>query len=155
MPTFSTDSLAEGLVFVGATGATGVQDYTAVNGDIVVATGGATGAAGVVVTLPNLTTLFPLVTVQPAVGTVTPNGATGSTLSGNYSNEANLPSNEDADSLCVVVRLAAQGVSGAGVSVVTADGSDIDGASGGTGLTTTTLTAGWKLVSKGGNWYTV
>ena len=40
-------------------------------------------------------------------------------------------------------------------SVVTADGSDIDGASGCTGLSLGTAASGYKLVSKGGNWYTI
>jgi hypothetical protein len=149
MPEFTNDSLAEGLVFVGATGATGDSTYTAVNGDIVLATGGATGAGGVVVTLPNIVTVFPLVAVQPPVGSQIPS-ATGAT-----NTAIGTPSAPDADSLCVSVHLVAQGASGTGVQVITADGSLINGASGGTGITTATVTAGWKFVSKAGNWYTV
>jgi hypothetical protein len=77
-------------------------------------------------------------------------------ISGNYGS-TNLPVSPDADSLCVQVRLIAQGAAGGGVIVETADGSKIEGLSGATGASfaTTTLHSGWKFVSKSGNWYTV
>ncbi len=164
MPSFTNDSLAEGIVFVGATGASGAQAYQASNGDIVLATGGATGAGKAVVTLPNIVTLFPAVAVQPLTGPFTAltaggasgAGGTGAVVSGYAEGaEINPPVSPDADNLCVVVRLVAQGASGTGVQVVSADGSLVDGVAGATGVSTTTLQAGWKFVSKSGNWYTV
>ena len=123
MPVFGNDSYAEGIVQVGATGATGAVAYQANNGDIVLATGGASGSGGVVVTLPNIVTLFPAVAVQPPVGPLTAhdiiavNGATGASgasgslygevISG-YLGDTNPPVSPDADSLCVQVKLVAQ-----------------------------------------------
>jgi hypothetical protein len=170
MPVFGNDSYAEGIVQVGATGATGAVAYQANNGDIVLATGGASGSGGVVVTLPNIVTLFPAVAVQPPVGPLTAhdiiavNGATGASgasgslygevISG-YLGDTNPPVSPDADSLCVQVKLVAQGAAGVGVEVVSADGSLVGGVAGATGVSTTTLQAGWKFVSVNGNWVTV
>jgi hypothetical protein len=143
-PVSSSTSEAEGLVFLTAVGATGATvPYQANNGDIVVCTGsvgvGGTGAA-IVVTLPSVVGLIKTGASQPPVG------ASGPAL----------PGVVDADSLCVTVRRTnADSGTNLATSVVTADGSDIDGASGCTGLSLGTAASGYKLVSKGGNWYTI
>jgi len=69
--------------------------------------------------------------------------------------DTNPPVSPDADSLCVQVKLVAQGAAGVGVEVVSADGSLVGGVAGATGVSTTTLQAGWKFVSVNGNWVTV
>ena len=151
MPSFGNDSLAEGIVQVGSTGATGPVTYVAANTDIVICHA---DVQPIVVQLPSLS-VFPLEAVQPPVGPLTPLGATGSAVSGVYSPPAHpgAPSAPNADSFCITVRKIAGG-SGA-VTVKTTDGALIDGASGGTGLVEATAETGYKFVSKGGNWFTV
>jgi hypothetical protein len=130
MPVFSSDSLEEGLVFPGATGV-----FQASDGDIVSCT------HDTVVTLPQIVGVLPAVQVQPqAANFVGASGATGALA---------YPTSPPLDSVVVTV----VGATGA-PSVVTADGSEIDGVNGATGVS---VTAGSSrtVVSKAGNWYTV
>lgn len=144
MPAFGLPNYAQGIVPLTAVGATGPVAYTAKPNDVVVWTGasGASGATGpaCTVTLPNITTLLPEVAVQPPVG-----------ASGPFT-----PESYNADDVKVIVRsaTAATGVI-AGVTVVTADGTTIDGVGGTTGVAVTAAHTGYTFVSKGGEWYVV
>jgi len=76
MPIFGEPNYTEGAVFVVA--GTGAVAHTAAVDEWTIVTGATTGASGAVtVTLPAISTLFPLVAVQPSQAAIAASGAGG------------------------------------------------------------------------------
>jgi hypothetical protein len=146
MPAFGLPNYAQGIVFVPVAATGAAAAYTAKANDVVVCAGGATGPA-CTITLPTIVGLLPPVATQSDPQW---SGATGATGSVGY-----FPVSPNADDVKVVVT-AEGGATGAQLpKVVSADGSLINGASGGTGLSLPTSGVSLTFVSKGGNWYTL